>query len=378
MNSYFRVDVNIVSAFVLALIVFIAFRRLDRKDKLSQAFFTTSVIIIFQLIIEAVTCLINTRTESWVNPLAVILHICLFITAPTLTFYWYIMLRRLINPNDKMKKPFFLLISIPFLINLIITLLSPFFKLVFYIDSTNVYHRGDYFFLSALVCYSYLIFGLIRITRKSQILVRRDLYLMYLSTIIPIVGGILQSLIYGILLMWSSVAFALIIVYIFLQQRLVPLDTLTSTWNRESFDFYINEKFKNTTNQNFGAIYLDLDDLKEINDQFGHFEGDLALQETSKILKQNIKDGDIVARLGGDEFIIISVVANEDEIKQLNDKIVNAFALFNNVSTKPYRLEISSGADVYNKRFSTFDQFIRHIDNLMYETKRFKKKMKES
>ncbi|MGD9605275.1 MAG: diguanylate cyclase [Bacilli bacterium] len=373
MNSYYRVDVNFVSAIILAIIVLVAFKRLDRKDKLSRAFFHTSIIIIFQLIVEAITCLINTRQESWVFLSANIFHILLFITAPALTFYWYILLRKLINPSDVMKKSFLLIIAIPFIVNVVLTLLSPFLHLVFYIDSANVYHRGDFFVISAIIAYSYLIYGLIRITRKSHNIMRRDLYLMYLSTIMPIIGGLLQSFIYGILLMWSSVAFALIIVYIFLQQRLVHLDNLTGTWSRESFDFYINEKSRNLSNQEFGAIYLDLDDLKEINDRHGHFEGDLALQEVAKLLKSTINSNDIIARIGGDEFIIISDVTNVTDIDNLDKKIHESFSLYNDVSIKPYHLGISTGADIFDKRFSTIEQFIRHIDQLMYQQKHLKK-----
>lgn len=51
---------------------------------------------------------------------------------------------------------------------------------------------------------------------------------------LPLIGGVLQTLFYGYLFMWSGAAFALVIVYIFLQQRMVHLDDLTGAWDRVS------------------------------------------------------------------------------------------------------------------------------------------------
>ncbi|MDD3106276.1 MAG: diguanylate cyclase [Bacilli bacterium] len=372
MNSYFRIDINVISAVLLAVILVIAYKRLDRKDKLSQAFFTTSIIIIFQLLIEAATCLINMRQEPWVYVVANLLHIVLFITAPILTMYWYLLLRKLINPNDQIKKKIFVLISIPLMINMIFVLLSPFFKFMFYIDDANVYQRGNYFFISAIISYGYLIFGLIRIAKNTSKIVRRDLNLMFISTIIPIVGGILQSFIYGILLMWSSVAFALIIVYLFLQQRLVHLDNLTGVWNRESFYYYIEELFKKNMALSFGAIYIDVDNLKGINDNYGHFEGDFALQETSRIIKSILFPSDVLARVGGDEFVILSMQTSNDQLNILNMKLKEAFSIYNDISNKPYQITVSTGKAIYSSNFNSFEQFVRHIDHLMYEEKNTK------
>src|SRR5260370_11640759 len=54
---------------------------------------------------------------------------------------------------------------------------------------------------------------------------------------------------------------------------------------------------------------MDVDRLKQINDSFGHFEGDHALKRTAEVLEETFRDSDVVARLGGDEFAVLAIEA---------------------------------------------------------------------
>src|SRR5207247_9482086 len=76
---------------------------------------------------------------------------------------------------------------------------------------------------------------------------------------------------------------------------------------------------------------VDLDDFKQINDTFGHPEGDRALKKTAEILTRSFRESDIIARLGGDEFTVLAVHADDDSastitkclaetLSQCNDK----------------------------------------------------------
>jgi diguanylate cyclase (GGDEF)-like protein len=373
MNSYFRIDINLVAAVVLLLIGIIAYRRLDRTDKLNRAFLLTSVIIIFQLIIEGLTCLINTRPETWLVPVSVILHLSLFITAPFLTMYWYFLLRKLVIPDDQSKMALRLALWIPQILNLVLVLLSPLLHLVFYIDDSNVYQRGDWFLVSSIITYYYLILATILIIRNSRKIDRHDYILLIISTLLPLLGGLFQTLFYGILVMWSSVAFALIIVFMFLQQRLVRLDGLTGAWNRESYDFYITQRLRLRPKDSFGAIYVDLDHLKEINDRFGHFEGDNALKQAVHILRTALRPQDVIARMGGDEFIVIVDCQTQNELDAIYSLIHDHLRDYNKASGNLYQLGLSTGAALYDEKYPGIESFVRHIDQLMYEEKRRKR-----
>jgi diguanylate cyclase (GGDEF)-like protein len=187
------------------------------------------------------------------------------------------------------------------------------------------------------------------------------------------VGGVVQTIFYGPLLMWSSNAYAFVILYVFLQQRMVHLDDLTGAWSRGSFDHFITNCLTQTRNKNVGIIYCDIDDFKSINDQFGHIEGDRAIKTTTKLLKSAISKKDIVVRMGGDEFIIIINSEPTGGLEKVLDCIKATFLHYNETSNKGYKLECSFGADTLNLSNGNIEDFLNHVDSLMYENKRSKK-----
>jgi hypothetical protein len=84
-----RIDINLIAAVVLSAVVYIADRCLDKHDLINRAFLLVSKIVIFLLLIEAATCVINTRPEIWLIPVSIIAHICLFVGGSVLAYYWH-------------------------------------------------------------------------------------------------------------------------------------------------------------------------------------------------------------------------------------------------------------------------------------------------
>jgi Ca2+/Na+ antiporter len=101
MDVFLRIDINIAAMVMLGIVSVIAFRRLDRKDPLNQAFLITSVIILLQLFFETTTCILNGRPEPWTGGVSTVLHMGLFGAAPMLTYFWYLMVSRWIVPEEK-------------------------------------------------------------------------------------------------------------------------------------------------------------------------------------------------------------------------------------------------------------------------------------
>ncbi|MFH0993285.1 MAG: diguanylate cyclase [bacterium] len=373
MIAFYRTDVNFIAAAVLGIILLIAAHRLDRSDKLNRAFFITGLIVILQLVIEAATCLVNGMPGAWIRSFDVFFHVVLFATAPTLTYNWYRLARRMTRPTEKMPKALLILILTPLAINLVMTIVSAFTGIFFSIDMTNVYHRGPLFAISAALTYFYLALALVCIFIDRRKFVREDIVLMALATVMPIVGGIVQSLFYGVLLMWSSVAFSLMILFIYLEQRLVRCDRLTGAWTRESFDYFIARRMRQDLPEPFAMILFDLDGLKEINDGYGHVEGDLALCACVNAVRCAIGSDDFIVRLGGDEFIAY-IENGAGNVAMILTKAAAAIDEYNHTAKKPYRLSVSFGGDVYSTAYPDIESFIRHVDQLMYENKHSKQR----
>ena len=83
-------------------------------------------------------------------------------------------------------------------------------------------------------------------------------------------------------------------------------DSLTGLYTRRAFEEKVIDKFQDNSSQNVihAFMMIDIDNFKDINDEFGHLSGDQALIEATKIIRRNLRNQDIVARFGGDEFVV--------------------------------------------------------------------------
>lgn len=368
-----RIDNNLMAAAILGIVVLIAFRRLDRSDRLNRVFLITSQIVIFELLLETATCILNRSTAAWAAPLSTALHVILYALAPFLTYFWYLLISNWCIPDRKVTHRTHFLFAIPVFLNLIITVLSPAYDLVFYIDSANVYHRGPLFLLSIGIVYFYIAYAFVLVCLHRGKIVKEEYLPMLVFGILPLIGGVVQAHFYGVLLMWSCAAYSLVVFYIFLQLRMVHIDDLTGAWTRSTFEYCIDRRRKQKRNEAFGLIVLDIDELKRINDEHGHFEGDYALRTTVQLIKSVLRKTDIIARTGGDEFLIILDCNTREKIEATVERIRESFQKHNENSNKQYILDCSIGAELYDSDFENFDQFMHHVDSLMYHNKRRKK-----
>ena len=115
--------------------------------------------------------------------------------------------------------------------------------------------------------------------------------------------------------------------------------------------------------------------MKQINDQFGHQEGDFAIKQAGKYLKESLKEADVVGRIGGDEFAVVAVIKNENLAVEIRDRIILRSKLFNQGSDKPYYVEMSIGYVVYKWREDLeLNQMLSAADLMLYKNKAKKRK----
>jgi diguanylate cyclase (GGDEF)-like protein len=370
MDIFLRIDINLISIFMLSLIFMLAYRRLDRKHVLNQIYLITILVLSFGLFIESMTVIINGRNTEFFRIVSLGLHVILYSVAPMVAYAWYLLIRNFVVAKDSLTTRQKQLIFIPALINILMSVLTPWFGFLFRVSAENVYQRGPLFWVAIVIVYAYLFLGVIYVITKRKNLMLSEFFLLIAFGSLPILGGLMQSLFYGLLLMWSSAAFALMFVYIYLQERLIHLDSLTTAWTRKSFDYYISKRLRQKNVDPFGGVYFDIDHLKKINDQYGHLEGDQAINEIVNRVRGVMNSNEIIARLGGDEFIIISPGKDKTRLKNLIKDIELSLSVFNENKEKPYSLSCSYGYGIYSEEFKSIDQFLRFIDHKMYLSKK--------
>jgi diguanylate cyclase (GGDEF)-like protein/PAS domain S-box-containing protein len=159
-------------------------------------------------------------------------------------------------------------------------------------------------------------------------------------------------------------------------RELSLVDELTKVYNRRGFLTIAEQqiKFSQRTRKELSLVYVDLDDLKKINDSFGHEGGDAALVETAAVLKDVFRDSDVIARLGGDEFAVLAIDAGEGKMSDLARRITERLRARNGRAGTAYPLSFSLGFARYSPdRPSTLQDLIGQADRRMYKEKMLKK-----
>ena len=153
-------------------------------------------------------------------------------------------------------------------------------------------------------------------------------------------------------------------------------DELTGLYNRRGFTLLAEREVKlaHRMNRAMQLFFGDVDNLKIINDTWGHAHGDLALKEISAILKQNFRESDILARIGGDEFVVLAVDASKESAEILTNRIQSALEVRNQLGDESYQLSISLGVACYDPEDPrTLSELIAQADGLMYHQKQARK-----
>lgn len=149
-------------------------------------------------------------------------------------------------------------------------------------------------------------------------------------------------------------------------------DELTGLSNRRGFlklAGYLFQKCQQE-NKNFTLLFFDLDKFKQINDQFGHAEGDKVLKIFSQSLLQNFRCYDVIARLGGDEFCVFCSGLNEKDVDNIICRLKDALK---SEETKGYTIEFSVGSIQYNReKHRTLGDMLALADAKMYSDKKAK------
>jgi diguanylate cyclase (GGDEF)-like protein len=158
-------------------------------------------------------------------------------------------------------------------------------------------------------------------------------------------------------------------------QHLSLIDDLTGLQNRRGFLALAEQHLRMI--QRKGAallVYVDVDDLKTINDTYGHLVGNRALVATANILRACFRQSDILARLGGDEFCVLMTDAVRDSSPHVRKRLQQRVDFTNALATLGFRLSLSVGiADVPAVRQPPLEELLRLADSCMYEQKRNKR-----
>jgi diguanylate cyclase (GGDEF)-like protein len=154
------------------------------------------------------------------------------------------------------------------------------------------------------------------------------------------------------------------------ERELSRIDSMTGVYNNRFFSILLQLEIDRARRYKcpITVAYIDLDNFKVINDQFGHSSGDLVLRDVASYLTANIRKTDVVARLGGDEFAVLLPETSQVSAKVLFARIHQG--LLAEMDKKNWPVTFSIGVLSCPEHLSDVDDIINRADNLMYSVKK--------
>ena len=157
---------------------------------------------------------------------------------------------------------------------------------------------------------------------------------------------------------------------------LALVDELTGLYNRRGFMAIAERQLKVGRRSGKGMLlfFIDVDDLKQINDSHGHSEGDQALRRTAQALEITFRDSDVIARIAGDEFAVLAIEAADHSEATIRARLCEDLKSISAEEPR-YAISLSMGVARFNRRDSRpIGELMAQADKAMYEEKRRRSK----
>lgn len=262
------------------------------------------------------------------------------------------------------------LLTIPVWINFVFVLSSPWTGLVFKINEDASYLRGPLFgiYVIAYLC-SYIILIMVSVkSMKHYQYHSKSAFVILL--IFTTIGTSVQMLMPQVLVSWLCGTLSLILFYAFFCMLTQTQDTLTGLLNRNVYDRYTNHLDHDAAGM---VLFFDLDNFKQINDQYGHQWGDFCLQRIGSLIKASFYKLGLCFRIGGDEFCVI---CNKDKAKVL-DALIQFHRRIDEIrKSKNLQGElpmVSTGHANFHGLARDYDAAVKKADEEMYYFKNSRK-----
>ena len=253
------------------------------------------------------------------------------------------------------------------LISIVLLVINIFYPLVFSV-SDGRYQRGFAYIIFLIFAAFYILDSLYLYVKRVKKNGSLKLFPVHIFLIPVILGVVIQAFFVEIAITWTSIAISVAGIMTALKNEIIFTDCLTGLYNREYLEF-LHKRACNKKDCWVSGIMIDLNGFKQINDNYGHAEGNLALCIVADLLRKSFSEYGVVTRYAGDEFVIMLNTTDDQLIQKIIKSAKKNFVTENEKNDKPYQLSASMGYAITNLSNETIDDFMNRIDEQMYQDK---------
>lgn len=253
------------------------------------------------------------------------------------------------------------------LISIVLLVINIFYPLVFSV-SDGRYQRGFAYIIFLIFAAFYILDSLYLYVKRVKKNGSLKLFPVHIFLIPVILGVVIQAFFVEIAITWTSIAISVAGIMTALKNEIIFTDCLTGLYNRVYLEF-LHKRACNKKDCWVSGIMIDLNGFKQINDNYGHAEGDLALCIVADLLRKSFSEYGVVTRYAGDEFVIMLNTTDDQLIQKIIKSAKKNFVTENEKNDKLYQLSASMGYAITNLSNETIDDFMNRIDEQMYQDK---------
>ena len=376
MQSDFAIHFHIYFALISGLVlILIDYYRKRNSEQLLRILLTVTILFTIGTMISDLVYDISAGGTSGLMQVIIWISCSFFYNFQILSFGCMALFLKYCTRGDRvsLKKLGFIIGSL-IMFYIILIHSNMFTHFIFTISHDGYYLRGDGYLILLVLSFLVLFVSFVNIILDHKY-INHELFVLILVSVLPaLTGSVIDLIIPGARYIRSGFFVSILFAYLFVIGKIVLIDSLTGIDNRRSYDEYQNSLMKSVRNRDYAFIMIDMDKLKEINDELGHAQGDGAIRDFAGVIRAALRRTDFFARIGGDEFVVIAATQNPAEIIERLKKAVTEFNL---KKQRPYELEMSCGGDLYRvdeKR--TPQEFFTYVDSLMYDNKKERQKQR--
>lgn len=355
------IELNFMAVLLLVFTLSLSKRHLSRNPRYRYFMLSVATTIILLLSEIISHFLLELHVSSYILPHR-LLNVVGFGLSPCLTYFLIAYVNYpLFSPV--MKK----LLRIPLYVNASLSVLSYWNGWLFFVDASNRYTRGPFFGVTTFVTFAYfciVVYGYAK-GLKSYELPEKGFFISII--LLPLLGVLLQIVHPEILALWSSIALSLLLFYIFSLEQSFSYDSLTGLRNRTTFIRDLSKAEKEHIKHSCFFVF-DLNNLKKVNDLYGHAAGDDLINSTAKVLYACFNKKGYCYRVGGDEFCVMCKNLGKEKLAEVLSSFEVLLAQENTRRNIP--LEVAYGyACNDGKDATTLFQSYSEADTAMYRHK---------
>jgi diguanylate cyclase (GGDEF)-like protein len=367
-----QLDIYIYAILIMLFLAYDSKNRLPLTVPKTRIFRIQIYLALFLLVFELLSWFVDGRSGSLFIFLNYFTNSFLYLLSLLPLSLWFAYLDESILRDPKKRshrKKYYYGFN---LMMIFLSIVNFFTGILFRINTDNRYERTygiHYVFaLNVFLFFVYLLY----LYPYRKFISGRIYQIILLLGILPFGGGLLQGLFYGVTLTWPSLSLIVLAGYILIEREETQRDRVTGLATRSLLESRIHYMMQR--HEAFYLIMVDMDYFKEINDTYGHDEGDIALATVANLLSKSIKHTDTAYRYGGDEFMLLIETKETKNLEQIQLRLDHNLSRVNETSTKPYRLSFSYGSSYYDGRSeASIHSLVKAADEAMYENKLRKK-----